>query len=54
MASSPDPGNSLVPGEAELQKAVHLLTSTEKEIINDVLVRDEEIRTLEKDRLRLV
>lgn len=54
MAASPDPGDSLVPEEEELQNAICLLTSTEKEIINDVIHRDDEVRSQEKERLRLV
>eukprot|EP00112_Aurelia_sp_Birch-Aquarium-sp1_P021907 Seg60.3 transcript_id=Seg60.3/GoldUCD/mRNA.D3Y31 product="Synaptotagmin-like protein 4" protein_id=Seg60.3/GoldUCD/D3Y31 len=51
MASSPDPGNCLVPEEEEIQGAIERLTSTEKDIINEVLLRDEEIRAQEKQRL---
>ena len=54
MASSPDPGNCLVPEEEEIQGAIERLTSTEKDIINEVLLRDEEIRSQEKQRLRFV
>ena len=54
MASSPDPGNCLVPEEEEIQGAIERLTSTEKDIINEVLLRDEEVRAQEKERLRFV
>ena len=54
MAASPDPGNSLVPEEEDLQQAIGLLTSTERSIINHVLQRDEEVRSQEKERLRFV
>ena len=54
MAESPEPENCLVPGEEELQHAICMLTSTEKDIITDVLQRDKEVRSQEKQRLRLV
>ncbi|XP_065056875.1 uncharacterized protein LOC135685055 isoform X8 [Rhopilema esculentum] len=53
MAASPEPEeNCMVPEEHDLQDAICRLTSTEKDIINSVLQRDEEIRSQEKDRLR--
>ncbi|XP_065056868.1 uncharacterized protein LOC135685055 isoform X2 [Rhopilema esculentum] len=53
MAASPEPEeNCMVPEEHDLQDAICRLTSTEKDIINSVLQRDEEVRSQEKDRLR--
>ena len=54
MAVSPDPDISLVPGVDELQHAICKLTATEKNIITDVLQRDEEVRLQEEQRLRFV
>ena len=55
MAASPEPEeNFMVPEERDLQDAICRLTSTEKDIINSVLHRDEEVRSQEKDRLRFV
>eukprot|EP00795_Rhopilema_esculentum_P017169 gene17169-8711_t len=55
MAASPEPEeNCMVPEEHDLQDAICRLTSTEKDIINSVLQRDEEVRSQEKDRLRFV
>ncbi len=40
------------PEVAQIKHAVEKLTSTEKEIISEVLKRDEEVNSLEKNRLK--
>ena len=54
MASSPEPEDTLVPEEEDLQNAICKLTSTERDIITEVLQRDQQLRSQEKERLGFV
>ena len=54
MDGLPNEDDNSDPEQAQIEKAIERLTSTEKEIINEVLQRDDDIRAQEKQRLRCV